>query len=333
MASVTLVESAKLTQDMLVSGVIESLITTNHFYQMLPFQGISGNALAYNREKSSDAVDAEGKVKSSFIKQQEGTGAFTGAGTDGKGAIGFNRVTAELTTLIGDAHVDGFIQATKSNETDQASVQIAAKAKYLGRKFQELMVGGESGRFKGLAALTPGSQTLEAEGANGTDSLGALTFEKLDEMLDSIKDKDGQVDYIMLTSRDLRAYNALLRKLGGASISEIVTLPSGIQVPAYRGVPMFRNDYLDSNEGFNGALGGGDGGSSIYAGTIDDGSMTHGITGLTAERDAGMSVKYVGVAHDADEDITRVKWYTGMALFSELGVARLRGLNGQAGSI
>ena len=50
MASVTLSESAKLAQDELVAGVIENIITVNPFFDVLPFDGIDGNALAYNRE-------------------------------------------------------------------------------------------------------------------------------------------------------------------------------------------------------------------------------------------------------------------------------------------
>ncbi len=49
MASITLAESAKLSQDKLVRGIIESIITVDKFYQVLPFQAIMGNALTYNR--------------------------------------------------------------------------------------------------------------------------------------------------------------------------------------------------------------------------------------------------------------------------------------------
>ena len=40
MASVTLVESAKLALDDLVAGIIENIITVNHMFEMLPFDGI-----------------------------------------------------------------------------------------------------------------------------------------------------------------------------------------------------------------------------------------------------------------------------------------------------
>jgi hypothetical protein len=36
----------------LVAGVIENVITVNRMYHVLPFDGIDGNALAYNRENA-----------------------------------------------------------------------------------------------------------------------------------------------------------------------------------------------------------------------------------------------------------------------------------------
>ena len=37
MASVTLAESAKLSQNLLIQGVIENVITVNRFFEVLPF--------------------------------------------------------------------------------------------------------------------------------------------------------------------------------------------------------------------------------------------------------------------------------------------------------
>ena len=46
----TLGTQRDLTNDVLIKGIIDSVVTVNQFYQMLPFKGIQGNALAYNRE-------------------------------------------------------------------------------------------------------------------------------------------------------------------------------------------------------------------------------------------------------------------------------------------
>ena len=305
MASVTLTESAKLALDDLVAGIIENIITVNRMYEVLPFDGIDGNALAYNRENALGDVDVYG----------------VGDTIAAKAAATFTQVTSTLTSIIGDAEVNGLIQQTRSGfGNDQTAVQIASKAKSAGRKYQDMLVNGtgSSDEFSGLLTLLDSGQTVSA-GDNGA----ALAFADMDEMLDNVTDKDGQVDYITMNARPLRSYMGLLRALGGASINEVVTLPSGAEVPAYRGVPIFRNDYLpiDQTKGTETAA------TTILAGTLDDGSRQHGIAGLTASNMAGIQVVDVGESETKDEHIWRIKWYSGLACFSLKGLAGLNGVN------
>jgi hypothetical protein len=305
MASVTLTESAKLALDDLVAGIIENIITVNRMYEVLPFDGIDGNALAYNRENALGDVDVYG----------------VGDTIAAKAAATFTQVTSTLTSIIGDAEVNGLIQQTRSGfGNDQTAVQIASKAKSAGRKYQDMLVNGtgSSEQFSGLLTLLDSGQTVDA-GTNGA----ALSFADMDEMLDNVTDKDGQVDYITMNARPLRSYMGLLRALGGASINEVVTLPSGAEVPAYRGVPIFRNDYLPINQthGTESAA------TTILAGTVDDGSRQHGIAGLTAANMAGIQVVDVGESETKDEHIWRIKWYSGLACFSLKGLAGLEGIN------
>lgn len=307
MASVTLAESAKLAQDDLVSGVIENVITVNEMFELLPFDGIDGNALAYNRENALGDV------------QMAGVGSTITA----KGAATFTQVTSTLTTIIGDAEVNGLIQATRSGDgNDQKAVQIASKAKSCGRKYQDQMINGDGtgNNLTGLLGLTAASQTISAN--NGATNGAALSFEDLDALIDLVTDKDGQVDFIMMNGRTRRAYLALLRALGGTSPGDIYTMASGRQVPAYRGIPIFRNDWIPINQ----TTGTSTNTTTVFAGTLDDGSRSHGIAGLTAERQAGINIKEVGEKEDADESITRVVWYCGLALFNEKGLAALEGV-------
>ena len=265
--------------------------------------GIDGNALAYNREATLGDSQFAG-VDDTITAKNPAT---------------FTRVTSELTTLIGDAEINGLIQATKSDFTDQKAVQIASKAKSIGRKYQQNMIIGDGtgNSFEGILTLLPASQTLDT-GPDGS----VLSFEILDELIDQVKDKDGQVDYFMMPARTLRSYMSLLRALGGASINDVMTLPSGRQIPVYRGVPIFRNDWIPTDQ----TRGGSTNTTSIIAGTFDDGSGTHGISGLTAAREFGMQVQEIGPAEAKDNEITRVKMYCGMALFSELGIAAAPGI-------
>lgn len=308
MASVTLAESAKLAQNELVSGIIENIITVNRMFEALPFDSIEGNALAYNRENALGDV----------IMAGVGT-TFSGAAA-GKAAATFTNVTSGLTTIMGDAEVNGLIQATRSGDgNDQTTTQIASKAKSAGRKYQDQMINGDGtgNNMTGLITLVPAAQKTTPS-TNGD----ALSFLLLDTVMDMVVDKDGQVDYLQMPARTLRSYRALLRALGGASINEVVEMPSGAEVPAYNGVPIFRNDYIPVNQ----TQGSSTTCTTVFAGTFDDGSRKYGIAGLTAEKALGIQVVDVGEKEDADEHIWRVKWYCGLALFSEKGIAALPGI-------
>ncbi len=304
MATVTLAESAKLSQDMLIAGLIETIIEVNPIFDVMPFTEIEGNALAYNRELVL------------------GDAQFAGVGgtITAKSPATFTRVVSELTTIIGDAEVNGLIQATRSNIQDQTAVQVASKAKSVGRLYQQTMVIGDgtANTFQGVQSLVAPGQTITA----GTDG-AALTFELLDQLLDKVKDKDGQVDYIMSSASMRRKYLSLLRGLGGASINDTVRLPSGRVIPVYRDTPWFVNDHIPTNQvqGTSGAVC-----TTIYAGTFDDGSYKYGISGLTATGAAGVRVQNVGAKETADETITRVKMYAGFANYSQLGLAALKGV-------
>jgi len=320
MPTVTLPESAKLSQDMLISGLIESIVTVNRSYQVFPFADIEGNALGYNRENSLGPVatvgvgDADGSIGSGAA----GTNSTERAAA--KNAATFTQVTSSLTTIMGDAEVNGLIQATRSDKNDQTGTQVGSKAKSAGRKYQDMLINGTGTNFTfpGLLALVPSAQKVDT----GTDGTG-LSFAIMDEMMDMVLDKDGQVDYFFMPARTIRTYMALLRALGGASIGDVVQLPDGSSVPAYRGVPLFRNDYIpiDQTKGTGGAVK-----TTIFAGTFDDGSFSYGISGLTAKNASGLAVEDVGISETKDERIYRVKWYCGMALFSELGVSAADGI-------
>jgi HK97 family phage major capsid protein len=304
MPSVTLTESAKLAREELIAGVIRTVVNVDQLFQVMPFHGISGNALAYVRENVRGDVQYRG-VGDSITATNPAT---------------FTKVTSSLTTLIGQAEVNQLIQETRSEDgNDQTAIQIESKARSCGDQYRDSLINGTGAgdEFTGLLSLCAVSQKIDT-GANGT----AFDFDILDELIDKVKDKNGRVDYFCLSTRTRRSYFRKLRALGGAGIGEVVTLPSGDQIPAYRGVPLFANDNMPIDQ----VKGGSSDCTSILAGTFDDGSMKIGIAGLTARRNAGMGVEDIGPHQTKDERLYRVKWYCGLALFNELGLAMADGI-------
>jgi hypothetical protein len=303
MASVTFAMAGNLCQDELVSGVIEGVVTVNPFYQVLPFQGIEGNGLTYNRELVLGDVQSLG----------------VGGTVTAKSASTFTPVTSSLTKIIGDAEVDGMVQATQSGQTDQTATQIALKAKSMGRSYQNQLINGlgSGDEFLGLLGLVPAAQKVST-GATGKN----LAFDDLDQLLGLVTAKDGEVDYILMPYRTIRSYKTLLRALGGASIMEEFQMPNGRRIMTYEGTPIFRNDWIPVDQ----VKGGQTACTTIFAGCLDDGSQKVGLAGLTASNAYGIQIESVGVSPTKDEFVTRLKWYCGLALFSELAVASADGI-------
>lgn len=56
--------------------------------------------------------------------------------------------------------------------------------------------------------------------------------------------------------------------------------------------------------------------------------MKLGRQGLSGLENGGVRIERVGELETKDATRHRIKWYCGLALFSTLGLARLRGING-----
>src|SRR5215210_4691943 len=118
--AMTKVEAAKLTQDMMLRGVIETIITESMILELLPFMEVTGTAVTYNREATLPAA--------TFYDVGD---AWTEATPT------FTQKTATLKILGGDADVDNFIQATYADPNDVEAEVIANRAKSVAYKFND----------------------------------------------------------------------------------------------------------------------------------------------------------------------------------------------------
>jgi HK97 family phage major capsid protein len=171
--ALTLAEAAKLSNDILLQGVIEETIYDSPVLQLLPFIEVVGNAMTYNRENTLPTID------------------FYDVGdTWAESTPDFTQVTATLKIMGGDADVDNYIKGTRSNIQDIEAAVISLKAKALAHKFDNMFIYGDtdvdSKQFNGIRDIidltTPGSQVV-VMGATGA----TLTLNKLDELIDKVK--------------------------------------------------------------------------------------------------------------------------------------------------
>jgi hypothetical protein len=294
-------EADKLSNNQLVAGVIEEVITREALFALLPFTRVNSKAYVYNRENVLPTVD--------FLDPND---------TVSEDSASFTTVTTTLKIIAGDVDVDKFIQAVESDTSDQKGTQIALKSKAMGNKFKDTLVNGDSSAnaksFDGLKKLVVAGQTFAA-GTNGA----ALTLSMLDDLCDRIISGAGGPDCIVMRSGTIRAYTALLRAAGGIQPAMIQIPNFGVPVLAHNGVPIVRNDFLPVNE----TQGSSSVCTSIYAARFNEVDGVHGLYGGDS---AGFVVEDIGTVQNKDATRTRLKWYTGMAMKSTKSLARLQGI-------
>lgn len=116
---------------------------------------------------------------------------------------------------------------------------------------------------------------------------------------------------------DCVPYYKQVRRTAGPVLETSIS-QFGQQVETYDGIPLIVDDFMPDDE----TLGTGTALSSIYALKFGQGA------GLMGLEHGGVTIDYVGELETKDATRTRLKWYCGLALFSELGVARLQGITG-----
>ncbi len=303
--ALTLEEAAKLSNDMLLQGVVETIVKDSPVLKELPFIEIAGNGLTYNQEKTLPTID------------------FYNVGdTWAESTPTFEQKTANLKIMGGDADVDNFLKATRSNLQDLEAAVIELKAKALKDKFEETFIYGDATanpkQFDGLRKLInttqAGSQVIAA-GANGA----TLTLSMLDELIDAVK--GGKPDLLLMSRRSRRKINALVRASGG--MMETDRDKWGNFVQFWDGIAIGVNDWiLDTHVvsgGVETAITGGDC-STIYAIQFGEGALC----GLTAP--GHLTIEPIGSLETKDATRTRIKWYCSLALFSAVKAAALIGV-------
>ncbi|MFK3740960.1 major capsid protein [Massilia sp. TN1-12] len=301
-------EAEHLSNNQLISGVIDEIIERDDLFAILPFLKTEGKAYVYNREKTlggADWLDPNDSINES--------------------AAGFQEVVAKLRILAGDVDIDKFLQATMSDTNSQMAVQIAKKAKAVARMFHQTLATGDATvnpkAFDGLPVLlkqaqdyaaTAGGSQIVSAGANGNP----LTLTMLDELCDAVPNG---ADVIVMRRGTIRAFRALLRATYGTDAVMQQLENFGRPMLTHNGIPVIMNEFLSGAEtqGTNANT------TSVYALRLNESDGLHGLYGGD---NAGIVVENIGTVQNKDATRIRLKWYTGLALKSTRSIAGLKGV-------
>ncbi len=253
-----------------------------------------GNGLTYNRESTA------------------ATASFFDVGdTWTESTPTFAQITATLKIMGGDADIDNYLIATRSNVQDLEVAVIQLKAKAVQQLFEQTFITGDSvanpKSFDGIDKLCESGQT-QSMGVNGA----SLTLDKLDELVDTVK--GGKPEILLMSRRSRRIINKLARTAG--TFLETDRDQFGQMIQYYDTVPIGVSDYIADNQ----TQGSSSDCSTIYAMQFGEGAAA-GLTGP-----GGLQVERVGSLEQKDATRTRIKWYSSLALFNGLKLAKLIGV-------
>lgn len=301
--ALTLTEAAKFSRNMVRKGVLEIIIKDSVILARLPFKDIVGNAYQYLQENTlgSASFYNPGDI---WVEQ---TPTFT-------------QKTAGLRIMGGDADVDNFLEATRSDITDIQSEIIEKKAKGVKHTFLDTFFYGDSAvntkQFDGLHKLVTVPQTLH----QGAGAVGAaLSVSNLDALLDLVY--DGPPDYWLMSKKMRTTLSTYIRKSGALQ---------GMGGPAYSrknmewgDVPIAVEDFIVNTETISSAAysaktGGAT--TSIFLvrfGTDDLCGLQHG----------GLVTNEIGQLESKDAKRWRIKWYVSLALMRDFALSMIDGVN------
>ena len=292
--ALTKVEAAKLTQDLMLRGVIDTIVRDSPLFQILPFLDVVGTAVTYNREATNPAA------------------AFYDVGdTWTEATPTFTQVTAALKIMGGDADIDRFLQQTYADPNDLEVEIIKKRAKSVAHLYGDAFYNGDSAvnakSFDGLTKVLNNTAQEVSLGTNG----GALTLDQLDSAIDLLQ--GGRPDALLMSKRSRRKLSSLRRASG--SILETTVDAFGRHVIMYDGIPVLADDNVSDAQ----TQGSATQCSSIYA-------VRFGMEGVMGLQNSELQVIEVGDLETKDAGRFRIKWYASAAIFSMLGVARVKGI-------
>lgn len=303
--ALTLVEAAKLSNDPLQSGVIETFARSSDILRVLPFVNIAGNAIKYNREDTLPGIGFRG-VNEAW---PESTGIL-------------NPQTETLFIAGGDMDVDKFITSTEG--AGVRAVHESMKIKAASLRWTEAFITGDNQSdpeiFDGLQVRLTGNQLVSAGSTSGGTP---LSLAKLDELIDAVDSPT----HLVMNKTMRRRLSAAARSTSVGGYIQWGKDEFGRQIAMYNDLPILiadkdneGNDILPFTEA---AYTGGSTACSIYCVSLGEGK----IIGI---QNKPLEARDLGEIHDAPFLRTRVEWYCGIAVYHPRAAARLQHISDAA---
>jgi len=303
-----------LSNDLVLQGVYENIITTSELVPHLQFMSFEGNSLKYNRESALPASS---------------THAVGDEWTDTEPT--FTQPTATLTIVGVQSPLDRYALQTRSNVQSQEARLFTAMSKSLARKIEDLIITGEpeavSTEFEGLDSLCRSETRMMAMDDLVVDGPGAaettLTLAAVDKLIDLVE--NGLPDALIMNKTIRRKLTSLMRASGGGVTLDRIEL-FGRQVYLYNTVPIVINDYISNAEVYNdSSTWPSSTATTIFA--VKFGEDKQGYTIIHNGEVLKPDIQNVGIKEKANENLYRMVVYIQAVAFSAKMIAALGGID------
>lgn len=301
----TLTEAQKYTTNMVKKGVLMEIVKDSIVMQKLPFIDVVGNAYQYLRETTLPTAE--------FYNPNEVWAESTGQVT---------QKTAGIKILGGDADLDNFLKATRSDKTDLAAETVQQKAKAVKHTFLSKFYYGDSSantkEFDGVHVILNGADMTNQVVHEGAGAVGAaLKASDLDLAIDKVL--DGPPDCMVMTRAIRRRVKQYLR----SKVNVEVDFGSYSQnVATWNDVPVSYDDFLLQTE----TIAAGAYTSSTGGATSTLFLLRFGPKDLCGLQNGGLETLKIGQVELKDAIRWRIRWYVGMALFRSIAMGGIDGI-------
>jgi hypothetical protein len=310
MCPITLAQGALLSNDVVLSGLLDLTIKDNTIFSDLMFDELLGTAFSKNIMTVEPTVDHY--LPNEPIAEDDGTWSATAVG---------------LKIALGDADIDEFMQRSYANVQDLRTAIMTKKLKAMIDKMSYMMIYGCEATYCGLAGNTrypvglrkligadAATGNVMAAGATGA----ALTLDMLDQLIDMVQ---GGPPTHLLMNKNLRRKIKSLARAAGTNLT-VQQGRLGQQVEYYGTAKICINDYMLQTHTLVGSaettvLGAASG--TIYALRLDEDGFRGRING------GGILHRSIGPLESKDAERERFKCYYNYDVLNPISCAALIG--------
>lgn len=296
MAGISLVQSARMTNDVLQAGVIEVLATESKLLQLLPFMNVQGSGYTYNIEKNLGSAQ--------FRKVN---GGYT------IGAIETIPVTERIVILGDEAVVDTYQIAVESDINNLMAIEVALRTKAIAHKFEKCFIDGGKATDAGVPSESKANEFVgiltrytETAPANiPSEALPLYQAQVIEKTADLIADLDtlldmvaGGADCLIMNKKTRRQLTAKGRAFCDYRQGEF-----GTQFVQYGGI-----DIVDVD-------------GDLLADDVVIAAKFGAKEAVCGLQNGGVRVTALGEMEVQPQLKTRIEWFVGLAVFNPKAVA------------